>query len=262
VTPVLDLHDVTMRYDTRGGDGVTALQGVTVKVAEGEFVALVGPSGCGKSTLLRIAAGLLRATAGRVEVDGVRHERPHDDLGLMFQTAVLLPWRTVLANVALPAVLKGARLDAVRPRAMELIDLVGLTGFEDRYPHELSGGMQQRVSLARALMQDPRVLLLDEPFGALDAMTRDQLNVEVERVRAATGKTILLVTHSIPEAVFLSDRIVVLSRRPGQVKAVVDVVLPRPRDLAVLGDPRFAVIAAEVRGLLDGQSGGTADGAA
>ncbi|MGC4891587.1 ABC transporter ATP-binding protein [Micromonospora sp. DT227] len=248
--PVVSARGLSKVYGTRTGTPVVALQDVSFDVAEGEFVSILGPSGCGKSTLLRIVAGLTGETGGTVDINAAG-AGPGTDVGLMFQQAVLLPWRTVEQNVALPGIVAGRRFRDVRPRARALIEMVGLDGFAEKYPGELSGGMQQRAALARSLLQDPRLLLLDEPFGALDAMTRDQMNLEVERVRQQTGKTILLVTHSIAEAVFLSDRIIVMTGRPGTIREIVDVTLPRPRELEVTGSADFGAYTNQIRQLLD-----------
>ncbi|WP_205789429.1 MULTISPECIES: ABC transporter ATP-binding protein [unclassified Micromonospora] len=249
-TPVVSARGLSKVYSTRTGTPVVALADVSFDVAEGEFVSILGPSGCGKSTLLRIVAGLTGETEGTVDVNAAG-AGPGTDVGLMFQQAVLLPWRTVEQNVALPGIVAGRRFRDVRPRARSLIEMVGLDGFAEKYPGELSGGMQQRAALARSLLQDPRLLLLDEPFGALDAMTRDQMNLEVERVRQQTGKTILLVTHSIAEAVFLSDRIIVMTGRPGTIREIVDVTLARPRELEVTGSADFGAYTNQIRKLLD-----------
>lgn len=208
-----------------------ALDDIDLTVTEREFVTLVGRSGCGKSTLLRIIAGLVRPTSGTVTVAGEQVTKPRRDVSMMFQRPALLPWRTVIDNVMLPV--EVLRLDArtYRRRAGDLLDLVGLNGFEGRYPHELSGGMQQRVSLCRSLVQDPRVLLMDEPFSALDALTRAELAAELQRVQMEQTTTIVFVTHSIEEAVLLADRCVVLSPRPGRLHKIVPVTIARPRTL-------------------------------
>lgn len=212
-------------------NAVEALRDIDLSVQPGEFVTLVGRSGCGKSTLLRIIAGLLPISSGEVYVDGELMTGPQPNISLMFQSPALLPWRTVLDNVLLPVEVMKMDVKAYRDRAGELIELTGLQGFEQRLPRELSGGMQQRVSLCRSLIQDPSLLLMDEPFAALDALTREELSVELQRVASAQGKTVVFVTHSVDEAILLSDRVVVLSPRPGQVHEVVDVDIPRPRSM-------------------------------
>ncbi|MCR3749089.1 ABC transporter ATP-binding protein [Lentzea californiensis] len=225
--------------------GVHALDGIDLEVGEHEFVAVIGRSGCGKSTLLRLVAGLLSPSAGEILVAGSPVTRPRGDVSVMFQRPALLPWRTVLANVLLPAEVLG--LGDQRDRAHELLELAGLGGFEKRLPHELSGGMQQRVSLCRSLIQSPRVMLVDEPFSALDAITRTELSEELQRVQLARPRAVVFVTHSIDEAVLLADRIVVLSPRPGRIHRVVEVDLPRPR---ALGQVELDEVSRELRGLL------------
>ena len=245
------LEDVTVTFNTDRGH-VTALQDITVNMPEHGFMSLLGPSGCGKSTLLRVVADLLSPSAGGVTVLGRSPEeaRKSRELGFVFQDAALLPWRTAIENVRLPfEVGGGARGDAESPEKM--LELVGLTGRENAYPHELSGGMRQRVSIARALVSRPRVLLMDEPFGALDEITRDRLNEELLRIWEATGTTIVFVTHSIPESVFLSQRVLVLSTHPGRVRELVTIDLPYPRKLEVRETPEFTAIAAHLRRLLE-----------
>ena len=242
------LDRVGMTYRAESGP-VEALRDVGFSVGRGELVALVGPSGCGKSTLLRVVAGLRRPTRGSVEVDGRAVTGPIPSVGMVFQAPVLLKWRTVRDNVLLPAELAGLERARYRERAEHLLRLVGLDGFADRLPRELSGGMQQRAAICRALLLDPPLLLMDEPFGALDAMTRDEMNLELLRVwgePAAARKTVVFVTHSIPEAVFLADRVVVMSPRPGRVARVVDVPLPRPRTPATRAAPQFGALALEI----------------
>jgi NitT/TauT family transport system ATP-binding protein len=240
VAAKLEAHDVMLDYaQPRTGDRLRALDGVTLAVAEGEFVSIVGPSGCGKTTFLSVVDGLVPATAGRILVDGVAVTRPGSDRAVVFQDASLLPWRTVLGNVRYGLeCLRVARREA-RERAAHFVALVGLAGFEHSYPHELSGGMQQRVNLARALVMDPKILLMDEPFAALDAQTREAMQEELLRIWKAAGKTVLFVTHQIDEAIFLSDRVIVFSARPGRVRASVAVDIERPRALRLKREPRF-----------------------
>jgi NitT/TauT family transport system ATP-binding protein len=227
---MIELTGVSQTFEVRSG-AVEALRDIDLKVSAGEFVAIVGRSGCGKSTLLRLMAGLLRPSTGRVVIDGTEVTRPRRDIALMFQRPALLPWRSVLDNVLLPIEFAGARRSAHKARARELLDMVGLDGFHRRLPHELSGGMQQRVALCRSLIMQPRVMLMDEPFSALDALTRTELAVELQRIHMENLATIVFVTHSIEEAVLLADRVVVLSPRPGQIRKVLDIGIPRPRSL-------------------------------
>jgi NitT/TauT family transport system ATP-binding protein len=258
-TDFIVLDRVRMTYEARSGP-VEALRDISFAVGRGELVALVGPSGCGKSTLLRIVAGLRPPTGGDVTVDGRRVMRPMAEVGMVFQAPVLLKWRTVLDNVLLPAELAGLDPKRHRERARDLLRLVGLGDFEAKLPRELSGGMQQRASLCRALLLDPPLLLMDEPFGALDAMTRDEMNLELLRVwgEATDGsrdrKTILFVTHSIPEAVFLADRVVVMSARPGRVAGIRPVTLPRPRTVESRATAEFGRLSLGIYDLLTGRS--------
>lgn len=226
---------------------VLALDGIDLEVREGEFLSLLGPSGCGKSTLLRCIAGLDRLSVGSLRVRGAETDGPPDGIGMVFQRDALLDWRTVVGNVLIACELRGERAGPYRARALALLERFGLAAFADRYPWELSGGMRQRASICRALLAEPRILLMDEPFGALDAMTRDDLNVELVRLSQATRRTVVFVTHSIPEAVFLSDRVAVLSRSPGRIAELVTVELPRPRDLSVRESPGFAGYVAHIR---------------
>ncbi len=237
---------LTKTYKTRGGS-VPSLKPIDLNISKGEFVAIVGPSGCGKRTLLKLVAGLLPATSGTITIGGVRVTQPPDGVGMVFQSPVLLPWRTVRDNVLLQVEMRGRPVAAYREAAARLLHTAGLDGFEERFPWELSGGMQQRAAICRALVHDPEVLLMDEPFGALDAMTREKMNAELQRIWYETRKTVLLITHSIPEAVFLADRVVVMSSRPGSIEAVYDIDLPRPRDLTVMGEPRFVRYTQEIR---------------
>jgi NitT/TauT family transport system ATP-binding protein len=227
---MIRLTGVSRTFAGRSGT-VEALRDVGFEVADGEFVAVVGRSGCGKSTLLRIIAGLLPATAGLIEVAGERVVKPRRDISMMFQRPALLPWRSVLDNVLLPVQIFGRRRAEHLDRAHDLLALTGLTGFEKRPPHELSGGMQQRVALCRALIAEPRVMLMDEPFSALDPLTREELAIELQRIHLEQEATTVFVTHSIDEAVLLADRVVVLSPRPGRVREILEVRIPRPRTL-------------------------------
>lgn len=246
---LLEGHRLTKVYATATGP-LLALSDVSFEIEEGEFVSLVGPSGCGKSTLLSILGGLEERTDGWIRMIDEPLDRPRRDIGMMFQTSVLFPWRTVRQNVRLPGLVLGLDPGQQERRCVELIDMVGLAGFEDRYPAELSGGMRQRVALARLLAHDPRVLLMDEPFGALDEFTRETMNLELLRIWERTGKTVVFVTHNIGEAVFLSDRVFVMTARPGRLAGVVDVDLPRPRRTAAMKEPRYAEHVFEIRRML------------
>lgn len=245
----LQLDGVSKVY--RAADGnVEALHDVSFSALERQFVAVVGPSGCGKTTVLKMLAGLIPVSSGRVEVFGCQIRGPIEDVGVVFQAPVLLRWKNVLENVLFPIEILHRDKRAYKDRAQELLQLVGLEGFEHRHPSELSGGMQQRVSLARALVHDPRLLLMDEPFGALDQLTRHQMNLELLRIWSETHKTTLLITHDIEEAVFLADKVVVMTPRPGKVAAVVQVDLPRPRDFAVRRSDAFASLVIEIGKLI------------
>jgi len=243
---VIEIDAVTKTYRTSDGE-VPSLRPVDVRIQDGEFVVIVGPSGCGKTTLLKMIAGLLPPSSGEIRVDGRAVTRPHRDVGIVFQSPLLLPWRRVLDNVMMPVEVKGLPRGTFRKRALDLIKMVGLDGFEQKYPWQLSGGMQQRVSICRALVHDPKIVLMDEPFGALDAMTRERMNVELQRIQLETRKTALLITHSIPEAVFLGDRVLVMTPRPGTIAAVYQVPLPRPRSLEVMADPIFVEMTQRIR---------------
>lgn len=237
----------------RGKDAreTTALTETSFDIPDGEFVSLVGPSGCGKSTLLRVIAGLLPATSGKVLVGEQSLSGPSSQIGIAFQRPVLLPWLTVGGNIALPAELEGRwSRPEIAQRIDTLLGTVRLTGQLDRMPHELSGGMQQRVAIARALMTDPGVLLMDEPFGALDALTREHLNDELLTIWERTRPTVVFVTHDIPEAVYLSDRVLVMAAYPGRVIADIPITLDRPRQEATRGEPEFARLGAEIRALI------------
>lgn len=246
--PLIDLDDASLTYQAAEG-AVEAVRGVKFSVQDGEFVAIVGPSGCGKSTLLRMVAGLRPPSGGHVYFSGQPVTSVQHSVGMVFQMPVLLPWRTVIDNVLIGAELAGLRREQFRERAKELLVRTGLSDFAKRRPLELSGGMQQRVSLCRALLLDPSVLLMDEPFGALDAMTRDEMNAELLRIwnqEDGACKTVLFVTHSIPEAIFLADRVVVMSSRPGRVSQVFDVELPRPRTVEQRASAQFGQLSLRI----------------
>jgi NitT/TauT family transport system ATP-binding protein len=249
--PAIEVTDLSKIYQTRNGP-VEAVRRASFGVDRGEFVSLVGPSGCGKSTILHIVSGLLDFDTGDVKMAGSPAKAGRRDVGIMLQRPVLFPWRSVLQNVLLPTQVfkldrRGEQRDAVTARAAELIKLVGLEGFEEKYPWELSGGMQQRASLARLLVFEPEILLMDEPFAALDEFTRERLNSELARLHESLGRTVLYVTHNIQEAVFLSDRVVVMKPRPGEILEIVDIPLERPRRIEMIADPRTAELVAGIR---------------
>jgi len=235
----IDIHAVSKHYMTASGERVHALGDVSLAIGAGEFVAIVGPSGCGKSTLLMLVSGLIPATAGTIEIGRALVKGASDKAGIVFQRDVLLDWRTVLANVLLPVEIK--KLDRVThlQKARDLLRSVGLAGFEEKYPAELSGGMRQRVAICRALVQDPGLLLMDEPFGALDALTREQMNLDLQRIWLRDRSTVMFITHSIEEAVLLADRVVVMTSRPGRIADILDVGLARPRGAHSRSDARF-----------------------
>jgi len=238
--PLIGVRNGTKRFSPRkGGRTVTALEDLNLSIQAEEFVCVVGPSGCGKSTLLRVIAGLTPLTSGSVVVNDQPVTKPRTDVGIVFQNPVLLPWRTARKNVLLPAEVMGLGPEA-EERADMLLDMVGLGSFKDSYPHELSGGMRQRVSIARALLSDPAILLMDEPFGALDALTRQQMNAELERIWESDRKTVLLITHDVNEAVFLGDRVLVMSNRPGRVTHEFHIDLGRPRELSATVSAEFS----------------------
>ena len=247
VGPFLAIENLSKVYAARGG-AVRALDRVSVSAKRGEFLSILGPSGCGKSTLMMIAAGLVPPSSGGVTVAGAPVTAPRTDVGIVFQGPVLLEWRTALSNVMLQAEARGLHRRDAAERASGLLRAVGLAGFEDKYPRELSGGMRQRVSICRALLHDPPHLLMDEPFGALDALTRDQLVLDIQGIWMERRTTVLFITHSVAEAVFLSDRVAVMTERPGRIDAIVDVDLPRPRTLAMRQGPEFAACS---RAILD-----------
>ena len=256
--PVVAIDGVTQTF---AAGSVTALQDIHLDLRPGEFVSLIGPSGCGKSTLLRVIGDLIRPTAGSVVVNGkpARQARLDGDYGIVFQDAVLFDWRTVSKNIALPLEMLGWERKRRQERIREMLDLVELAGFADHYPWQLSGGMQQRVSIARALSFEPSLLLMDEPFGALDEMTRERLNLELLEIWQQLGSTVVFVTHSISEAVFLSTRVVVMSPRPGRIAGTVEIDLPHPRTVDTREDPRFFELVTEVRELLRSRGEGLDD---
>jgi NitT/TauT family transport system ATP-binding protein len=248
-TDAIELRRVGKTFPTKDGP-VVALSGINLTIGHGQFVAVVGSSGCGKSTLLRLIAGLLPTSEGVVRVKGREVRGPDPEIGIVFQTPVLLPWRTVTRNIEIQIDIRRLDRNKLATPVASLIELVGLSGFENRMPYELSGGMQQRVALCRALIHDPSLLLMDEPFGALDALTREQMNLELQRIWMETGKTVLFITHSIMEAVFLADRVVVMTPRPGQIRDVIAVDLPRPRGFETLKELRFHEACDRIRGLM------------
>ena len=236
----------------RGAAAVRAIDEVSLEIARGEFIAVVGPSGCGKSSLMKLISGLHPAASGNLSFEGKPIAGPLRSVGMAFQNSNLLPWRTALENVLLPLeIVEPYRSDFSKQKyagkANALLESVGLHGFAEKHPWELSGGMQQRASICRALVHDPKIMLMDEPFGALDAMTREKMNVELMRIQRETGKTVLLITHSIPEAVFLADRVLVMTERPGAIAAIYDVPLPRPRSLDSMADPAFTELVQRIR---------------
>ncbi|MGL4265475.1 MAG: ABC transporter ATP-binding protein [Afipia sp.] len=245
--PLINVCDVRKQFRSRSGTLLEALSDTSLAVQPKQFVCIVGPSGCGKSTLLRMIAGLETASSGTISIDGVPVTVPRRDIGLIFQSPVMLPWRTILKNILVPAEVLKLDPASSRQRAYELLKLVGLDGFGDRYPDELSGGMKQRAAIARALMHDPKILLMDEPFGALDALTREAMNLELLRIWQASTKTVVLVTHSIEEALLLADKVAVFAPRPGFVREVVDVPISRPRSAATRSDPVFIELAEKLR---------------
>jgi NitT/TauT family transport system ATP-binding protein len=249
-SPEIDLIGVSKRYGV-GANAIAALERIDLSIAHNQFVSVLGPSGCGKSTLMLIIAGLLVPSTGTIWLQGRPVDGPRRTNGIVFQNAVLLPWRTVLDNVLLPIDLMGEDVRAYRERALELLDVAGIIDFAERLPHELSGGMRQRAGICRALIRNPTVLLMDEPFSALDAMTRDEMNLELLRVWEGDRKTVVFITHSISEAVFLSDRVVVMSKRPARIVKDVPIPLPRPRAVEVQDTTQFNALRASIRRLIE-----------
>jgi NitT/TauT family transport system ATP-binding protein len=249
---LIEANGIVKIYPTVSGEPVLALDHLDMAVDDGEFVCLVGPSGCGKSTLLRLLAGLDRADAGTFSLAGSTIDGPTAEVGVVFQQATLLPWLTVWQNVTLPLRVGGHNIGGREASVRDLLRIAGLQGFENKYPYELSGGMQQRVAIVRALSRDPKLLLMDEPFGALDALTREKMNAELQRIWLASRKTVVLITHSIDEAVFLGDRVIVMSPRPGRIIRELKVNLPRPRIAAeTFGHPEHVRLSREIRSLLE-----------
>jgi NitT/TauT family transport system ATP-binding protein len=245
-SPLIEIRGASKRYNTRDGE-VFALDETSIDIAEGEFVSIVGPSGCGKSTLLMLTSGLIRASSGEIRIGGTLVTKPYTDLGIVFQQDLLMDWRTTMNNVLIQAEFRGVPKKAMAARARELLASVGLGDFEAKYPYELSGGMRQRVAICRALVHDPRLLLMDEPFGALDALTREQLNLDLQNIWQEAQKTVLFITHSIGEAIFLSDRVLVFGPRPGRIVDELYIDLPRPRRLAARSTERFGEYTERIR---------------
>lgn len=254
----VSLQNVSKTYPTASGERVNALEKISLDIRAQQFVSVIGASGCGKTTLLRIVGGLEPEYDGDLLLNGSKRSGPNKDIGIVFQDANLLPWRTVLNNVLLPAHVLKLDMKKSTERAYWLLDLVGLKGFETKYPFELSGGMRQRVAIARALVHDPSVLLMDEPFGALDALTREHMNIELLKIWKSAQKTVFLITHSISEAAFMSDRVIVMSPRPGRIIEDVTIDIPRPRGLDLLSDAVFGNYTRKLRHLLDHGDGGSA----
>jgi NitT/TauT family transport system ATP-binding protein len=250
---IMSLEGVAKRFTTRANDSVLALDNVSLDIRRNQFITLVGPSGCGKSTLLKIISGIIAPTAGTIQFDASPLLKPSRQIGMVFQRPVLLPWRSVIENIMFPIEMLGWNVADHREEVMRLIQLVGLGGFENALPNELSGGMQQRVSICRALVYDPKMLMMDEPFGALDAMTREDLSVELLRIWTERKKTVIFVTHSIPEAVLLADRVVIMAARPGRILMDLPVSLPRPRSLETERLPEFQDLVHIVREAIYGE---------
>ena len=246
----LRFDNVSMTYVGQSGVAVLALDSINAGVGRDEFVTILGPSGCGKSTLLKLAACVIRPTSGRVLLDGAPLSSPTPRIGMVFQQPTLMPWRNALKNVLFPIEMMGLSSSAHEALARELLSLVGLSGFEKAMPGELSGGMQQRVAICRALVYDPTLLLMDEPFAALDAMTREELGIQLLRIWSERRKTVLFVTHSIQEGILLGDRVIVMTARPGRIAAEIPIDLPRPRDVAMVSTPAYGRYASQIRALI------------
>lgn len=253
---LLKIQDLSFRYPSESSDepGILALEGIEVDVHEGEFVSIVGPSGCGKSTLLSVVGGLVSGFEGSVSIRGEEVRKPHPDIGVVFQEDSTFPWRNALRNVEFGLELRGVPKEERRRRAQEILRLFGLEGFEQRFPGHLSGGMKQRVAIARTLVLEPEILLMDEPFGALDEQTRIILGEELLRIQQELRQTVLFITHNIQESIMLSDRVVVLSARPGRIKAVMDVDFPRPRDSTLISSTHFAELVGKIWAVLRDES--------
>ncbi len=243
----ISVENLNKVYFPKKSDPTHALSDINFSIKQGEFISVVGPSGCGKTTLLNILAGLLAKTSGSAKIAGNEVLKPLKEVGMVFQAPTLLPWRTIKENIMIPVEVQKLDKKFYLERADELIKLVGLDGFEGKYPNELSGGMQQRAGICRALVHEPAVLLMDEPFGALDAMTREYMNLELIRIWQESKQTIVFVTHSISEAVFLSDRVIVLTPRPGRIAEIIDINIPRPRDLAIMASDEAGVYVKQIR---------------
>lgn len=253
--PMIEVRSVGHVFSTTSKGAVTALADIDLDIREGEFLSVIGPSGCGKSTLMRIIAGLVQPTSGEVLVRGERVTGASKQVGIVFQQAALFPWRTVLGNVMLSAEMHGLPADFAAQRAGELLEMVNLSDAANLYPYELSGGMQQRAGIARALLHDPSILMMDEPFGALDALTRENMGLELLRLWEQSRKTVVFITHSVNEALFLADRVLVMAARPGRVQELIEVSLPRPRDLDAMSTPEFGETAQHLRHLLGARTG-------
>ena len=250
------LDQLSKSFRSRDGAKVIALEDVSLNVSDNEFITIVGPSGCGKSTLLRLVSGLIQPTEGSVTIDGTVVVEPRQDTGIVFQMPVLLPWATILDNVLFPLKMLGRNLTGGAAKAHYLLEMVGLKGFEAKYPRELSGGMQQRAAICRSLIHNPNILLMDEPFGALDALTREEMALEVLRIWTEEPKTILFVTHSITEAVLLADRVIVMSARPGRIAEIININLPRPRTFEIEAKIEYQNSAKRIRELIFGNRNG------